>query len=137
MKYAVSHRTVYEYSDDVRNSLGLAHVAPRPVAWQQIASHTVTIDPEPNDISHERDAFGNVVTYFHVTVPHTRLVVDARTDVTVEAPAMTVRRWRCPGSNRVRCSILMRPAPGPPRSSLWSPRRLSTSPTPTRMPRHP
>ena len=34
MKYAVSHRTVYEYSDDVRNSLGLAHVAPRPVAWQ-------------------------------------------------------------------------------------------------------
>lgn len=86
MKYLVSHRTVYEYSDDVRNSLGLAHVAPRPVAWQQIASHAVTIDPEPNDVSHELDAFGNVVTYFHVTAPHTRLVVDARTDVTVDAP---------------------------------------------------
>ncbi|WP_229382235.1 transglutaminase family protein [Microbacterium schleiferi] len=86
MKYLVSHRTVYEYSEDVRNSLGLAHVAPRPVAWQQIASHDVTIDPEPNDVSHERDAFGNVVTYFHVTAPHQRLIVDARTDVTVDSP---------------------------------------------------
>lgn len=86
MKYLVSHRTTYEYSDDVRNSLGLAHVAPRPVSWQQIAAHDVTIDPAPSDVSHERDAFGNVVTYFHVTAPHTRLVVEARTDVTVEAP---------------------------------------------------
>lgn len=86
MKYIVSHRTTYEYSDDVRNSLGLAHVALRPVPWQHIAEHDVTIDPAPSDISHERDAFGNVVTYFHVTEPHTRLVVDARSDVTVDVP---------------------------------------------------
>ncbi|GAA1706645.1 transglutaminase family protein [Microbacterium sediminicola] len=86
MKYVVSHRTTYEYSEDVRNSLGLAHVAPRTLAWQQISGYDVTIDPTPGDVSHELDAFGNVVTYFHVTAPHTRLVVDARSDVVVDVP---------------------------------------------------
>lgn len=96
MKYVVSHRTIYEYSDDVRNSLGLAHVALRPLPWQRVLEHDVSIEPVPSDISHERDAFGNVVTYFHVTTPHTRLVVDARSDVTVDQPRYDDRALRLP-----------------------------------------
>lgn len=86
MKYRVTHRTDYEYSDDVRNSLGLAHVTPRGLPWQQVEGYTLTVDPVPADLTHDRDGYGNVVTTFHVTAPHTRLSVQAAGDVEVVAP---------------------------------------------------
>ncbi|WP_375385060.1 transglutaminase N-terminal domain-containing protein [uncultured Microbacterium sp.] len=82
----MAHRTEYSYDDDVRDSLGLVHGVPRPLPWQQVAWHRVTVDPEPGDLTEDLDGYGNVVSYFHVTEPHRRLTIEAQSEVTVVAP---------------------------------------------------
>lgn len=84
MRYRVWHRTAYSYNKDVRNSLGLAHMAPRALAWQQVSAHELTVDPVPADVSRDVDCYGNTVTYFHVIEPHVELTVESTTDVEVE-----------------------------------------------------
>lgn len=86
MRYQIAHRTAYSYDDDVRDSLGLAHGVPRPLPWQQVAWHKVSVDPIPGDLTEDLDGYGNVVSYFHVTEPHRKLTVEARSEVTVVAP---------------------------------------------------
>jgi transglutaminase-like putative cysteine protease len=86
MRYRVAHTTTYSYDDDVSSSYGLAHLRPRELPWQHVSSRGVSIDPVPGDLSHDIDGYGNVVSYFHVTEPHTRLIIDALSDVTVEVP---------------------------------------------------
>jgi transglutaminase-like putative cysteine protease len=85
VKYRVWHRTAYTYNRDVRNSLGLAHMAPRALPWQHVSEHELCIDPLPGHVSRDTDAYGNTVTYFHVVEPHVELTVEATTDVEVEA----------------------------------------------------
>lgn len=88
MKYRVWHRTTYTYDDDVSNSYGIAYVTPRSVGSQQVvASVDVTIDPEPGDVTHDVDFYGNATTYFQVTEPHRLLVVDATSEVEVAVPS--------------------------------------------------
>jgi transglutaminase-like putative cysteine protease len=84
MRYRVTHRTDYAYDDDVSSSFGLAHLRPRQLPWQQVVSRGVSIDPAPGDITDDVDLYGNVVSYFHVTEPHTRLTIDAASEVAVE-----------------------------------------------------
>ncbi|HAN24846.1 MAG: hypothetical protein CMH36_00530 [Microbacterium sp.] len=90
MKYRVRHRTEYTYSSEVENSLGLAHLAPRALPWQRVGEHELTIDPVPGDRRLDADVYGNHLTYFHVTDPHERLVVEARTEVEVVDTAYDV-----------------------------------------------
>ncbi|GAA1467215.1 transglutaminase family protein [Microbacterium thalassium] len=86
MKYLLSHRTHYVYDKPVRNSLGVHHLRPRQLPWQQVASHAVSLDPLPADFTPDVDYYGNAVTYYHVTAPHTELVIDAASEVTVDTP---------------------------------------------------
>jgi transglutaminase-like putative cysteine protease len=86
MRYRVEHRTTYTYDDDVQSSYGIAHIVPRALEWQQVVWHRVGIDPAPSDESADLDAYGNVVSYFHVTDPHSRLVIDASSEILVETP---------------------------------------------------
>ncbi|MFT4287141.1 transglutaminase family protein [Nocardioides sp.] len=85
--YQVTHTTTYSYDEDVTDSLGIAHVTPRALPWQQVASTEVVIEPEPGDLSTDVDYYGNTVTYFQVTTPHTTLEVEAVSQVDVVAPA--------------------------------------------------
>lgn len=85
--YRVTHRTTYSYDEDVTDSLGIAHLVPRELPWQQVASSTVTVDPEPGDLDHDTDHYGNTATYFQVTRGHRRLEVTAVSDVTVATPS--------------------------------------------------
>ncbi|MFT4261993.1 MAG: transglutaminase family protein [Nocardioides sp.] len=84
--YVVTHRTVYTYDEDVTDSLGIAHVVPRALPWQQVGDPVVTVAPAPADQSTDIDFYGNVVTYFQVLTPHTTLEVDAVSSVDVVAP---------------------------------------------------
>lgn len=86
MRYRVSHRTVYSYDQDVRDSLGIAHLAPRRLSWQQVHSHRLQVTPGPSDASQDSDGYGNLMDYFHVTAAHHRLTVDAVSEVTVLDP---------------------------------------------------
>lgn len=86
MKYRLSHRTAYTYDKPVRNSVGTYHLRPRDLPWQRLTSHGVVVSPVPGDLAPDTDYFGNSATYFHVTEPHTNLVIDALSEVEVEAP---------------------------------------------------
>ena len=83
MKYRVTHRTTYAYDDDVESSYGLAHLRPRELPWQEVSTRGVSIEPTPGDLSDDTDCYGNVVSYFHVSEPHTRLTIDATSEVSV------------------------------------------------------
>lgn len=86
MRYRVWHRTTYTYSDQVEDSVGLYHLVPRDLPWQQVHDHAVTVQPPPGDIDPDVDYFGNAATYFHLTQPHGTLVIEAAGDVEVQAP---------------------------------------------------
>jgi transglutaminase-like putative cysteine protease len=84
--YRVSHRTTYTYDDEVTDSLGIAHLVPRVLPWQSVASYGLAIDPSPGDLSHDVDYYGNTATYFQVTEPHSRLEIEAVSEVEVGVP---------------------------------------------------
>ncbi|WP_193607549.1 transglutaminase family protein [Nocardioides lijunqiniae] len=83
MRYRVRHSTTYTYDDLVTDSLGVAHLVPRELAWQQVASYAVTVTPDAGDVTHDVDHYGNLATYFQVTRPHEELVVEATSEVAV------------------------------------------------------
>ena len=87
MRYRVTHRTTYTYDDDVSDSLGIAHLVPRDLPWQHVTEPQVLVEPLPGDIEHDEDYYGNVVTYFQVTAPHTELEIEAVSEVEVVTPA--------------------------------------------------
>lgn len=115
MRYRVSHRTTYSYDDDVNDSLGIGHVVPRVLPWQQVASYDVAITPTPSDLTHDVDYYGNVATYFQVTEPHRVLEVEATSEVDVQDPtydeAALAQPWE-----RAR-PLLETSTPGPWRAS--------------------
>ncbi|MCW2795488.1 MAG: hypothetical protein JWM79_985 [Nocardioides sp.] len=84
MRYRVRHRTTYSYDEDVNDSLGIGHLVPRTLPWQQVTSYDVTVSPAPGDLSHDIDYYGNVATYFQVTEPHRKLEIEATSEVEVE-----------------------------------------------------
>ena len=85
----ITHRTTYSYDDEVTDSLGIAHLVPRALPWQSVASYDVTVSPAPVDLSHDTDYYGNCATYFQVTDPHTRLEIEAVSEVDVTTPAVS------------------------------------------------
>lgn len=95
--YRVWHRTAYTYSKPVQDSVGQFHLVPRELAWQQVASADITVEPTPGDMHTDIDYFGNSSTYFHLTNPHSALSIECASDVTVEVPtydeAALARPW--------------------------------------------
>jgi transglutaminase-like putative cysteine protease len=89
MKWRVRHLTTYSYDDEVTDSLGIAHLVPRALPWQRVSSYDVLTDPVATDVSHDIDFYGNVATYFQVSEPHTRLVIEATSEVDVSSPVLS------------------------------------------------
>lgn len=81
--YRIEHRTTYNYDTDVTGSFGQFHLRPRDLEWQTCHSHEIVIDPAPADLYAHTDLYGNTKSYFHVTEPHTELVVTAVSTVEV------------------------------------------------------
>lgn len=96
-RYRVEHRTTYTYDEDVTDSFGIGHLVPRTLPWQQVAEYDVAVTPAPGDLSRDADYYGNTVSYFQVTTPHTELVVvgAGEVDVTVPVvdPNLLTRPW--------------------------------------------
>jgi transglutaminase-like putative cysteine protease len=86
VRYRVWHSTTYTYDDHVTDSLGVAHLVPRTLPWQQVTSYDIVVTPVPGDLTHDTDYYGNQSTYFQVTHAHDELVVEATSEVSVEAP---------------------------------------------------
>jgi len=95
-RYRIQHSTTYGYDADVTASYGQFHLRPRDLPWQRCVDHAVTITPEPADLFVHDDLYGNAKSYFHVTEPHTELVVTAVSHVEVEQQQLDPDRLALP-----------------------------------------
>ncbi|MGC1521067.1 MAG: transglutaminase family protein [Steroidobacteraceae bacterium] len=82
-RYAVRHTTVYEYGGDVAHSHHLLHLTPREFEHQRCLSHSLRLDPLPNFLHEDLDAFGNRIARLEYARSHERLSVSAEMQVEV------------------------------------------------------
>jgi transglutaminase-like putative cysteine protease len=85
MLFSVIHRTTYLYTAPVSLSYHTAHLRPLDQGTQRCRSHQLAISPLPTSIEEDRDYFGNGVAAFNITQPHRELVVEAISEVEVNA----------------------------------------------------
>lgn len=85
-RYKVEHETRYAYTAPVSQSWQLARLTPRrTLRWQRVLSHSVEIEPVPDERIDVVDSFGNEVTHFGLHGAHRLLVVTMRCVVEVDA----------------------------------------------------
>jgi len=83
--YQIFHDTHYEYDSPVSLAQQLAHLWPRPCAWQRCTEQQLLINPTPTSRRDELDVFGNPLTRLAFERPHDELKVNARLRVEVLA----------------------------------------------------
>ena len=93
MKLQVTHETRYDYAPAVDTAEHLAFLQPLNKPHQRLLSHSLKISPEPAQLSHNQDVFGNPRCFFSLKVSHLQLLVMAQSVVTTSAsqpPASTI-----------------------------------------------
>jgi len=75
MRLQVTHETVYDYLPAVETAQHMAYLTPLDHASQTLLGHNLQVSPEPAQINHTRDLFGNTRSFFSLQVPHTQLLV--------------------------------------------------------------
>ena len=88
VQYEVVHTTRYDYRESVAVSHHMARLSPRVLPYQQRLQHDLLIEPPPAVMTTHTDYFGNAVTYFAMQGAHKRLIVRARSQVTMQAPSL-------------------------------------------------
>jgi len=84
MALLANHLTTYTYGAPVSICHTDVHLTPRGDHGQTVIEHSLEIEPAP-DFSAERiDYFGNVVTSFSISEPHSELKIAARSIVEIE-----------------------------------------------------
>jgi transglutaminase-like putative cysteine protease len=101
MLYDITHRTTYGYGSDVSVSHHLAHLQPRELRSQQVTGFKLSVEPAPVVSSERVDYYGNTTNFFSIGSPHDRLVVTARSRVSVTAPLLP-EASRTPAWQQVR-----------------------------------
>jgi transglutaminase-like putative cysteine protease len=86
MKYEVTHRTTYHYSEPVTLGHNSTHLTPRTLPRQRCLANRLAILPTPSCQRNWIDYFGNQVTYFTVEEEHRELTVTAISEVAIEDP---------------------------------------------------
>ena len=79
------HDTHYAYSPAVENAHHVVHVQPMSNAVQTVLSHTLQIDPAPDQQRTALDVFGNSRTFFSLHRSHQALCVSATSVVQTHA----------------------------------------------------
>ncbi len=83
--YQILHDTHYHYDSPVSLAQQLAHLWPRPCAWQICREQALHISPQPTWRLDDYDVFGNPLTRLTFERPHDELKVSARLKVEVLA----------------------------------------------------
>ncbi|MFT5523814.1 MAG: transglutaminase-like putative cysteine protease [Pirellulaceae bacterium] len=86
MRYKVVHTTNYEYSEVVPVCQNVIHLAPRNLPRQKCDDFRLVIQPEPLNLEHRMDYFGNQASHFSIERPHRGLTVAAMSQVVVFPP---------------------------------------------------
>jgi transglutaminase-like putative cysteine protease len=83
--YQVRHRTTYEYEDPVSVSHHILRLTPHNSRGQICRHSEISILPRPPVINWHVDYFGNKNATFTLLEPHDRLIVDASSELEVNA----------------------------------------------------
>src|ERR1700723_1860689 len=87
MNYRIVHRTTYRYKYPVSVGNHVACLKPRPLPHHQSARSDLRIQPTPATCTERMDYYGNLLCFFTIQEPHRELVVEARSEVTMEENA--------------------------------------------------
>jgi transglutaminase-like putative cysteine protease len=91
--YQIFHDTHYHYDSPVSLAQQLAHLWPRPCAWQRCTDRQMLISPQPTSRRDELDVFGNPLTRLAFERPHDELLVNASLTIEVlPRPALDFNR---------------------------------------------
>ncbi|PMZ78516.1 transglutaminase family protein [Pseudomonas sp. FW305-70] len=82
-RYQIFHDTHYHYDSPVSLAQQLAHLWPRPCAWQRCSDRQLQISPQPTSRRDELDVFGNPLTRLAFERPHDELLVNASLTIEV------------------------------------------------------
>ncbi|MCW8860558.1 MAG: transglutaminase family protein, partial [Deltaproteobacteria bacterium] len=85
MKYQLTHKTRYLYSQPVSYCRNEACLLPRDTVWQQCLSSRLEIEPTAVDLRERNDAFGNRLSHFAIQQTHKELLVTAISEVSIAA----------------------------------------------------
>ena len=87
MIYRVRHQTIYDYAEPVSLSHHVVRLTPRDLERQRRHSSELTIWPATSfQASTHIDYFGNEVTSFTLPESHSRMSVEATSELEVQAP---------------------------------------------------
>ena len=97
MKYRITHKTGYGYSEPAALSQNELFLFPRETAGQQVLDRTLIIEPTPQYLHLRTDYFGNTAHVFMVQHPHDHLSMTATSIVNtvrpVAPPAQETPAW--------------------------------------------
>src|SRR5579862_6584573 len=85
MIYQLRHRTTYDYEDPVSVSHHILRLTPRDTRAQTCRKSEISIIPRPPVITWHADYFDNQTGAFTLLEPHDRLIVDATSEMEVNA----------------------------------------------------
>jgi len=113
MNYRITHRTTCNYRSPVPVGKHVACLRPRVLPNQTLIKSELSVLPVPVSITERVDYFGNIQYFFIVQEPHKQLVVEARSEVRVEAgPALPMPKDSLPWEEVVRLLPLDQSAAG-------------------------
>ncbi len=84
MTYRIVHRTTYKYKYPVAFGNHVACLTPRTLEHHRCHWSELRIEPKPTTRSERVDYFGNRISLFTIQEPHKQLVVEARSEVSLD-----------------------------------------------------
>jgi transglutaminase-like putative cysteine protease len=84
MTYRIVHRTTYKYKYPVVFGNHVACLTPRTLDHHRCHWSELRITPQPASRSDRLDYYGNQISLFTIQQPHKQLVVEARSEVSIE-----------------------------------------------------
>lgn len=94
MRYRIRHRTTYTYKQPVSLGTHVACLTPHSRPEHVREWSEIRVDPQPVTRGERTDYFGNRLSFFSIEEPHTELVVESRSEVTVREHS---EAWRNAG----------------------------------------
>src|SRR5271156_5420279 len=76
----ITHRTTFVYADSARDSFNEVRLCPVDDTTQTCHGFVLRVDPDAA-VGEYADFYGNTVHYFDISGPHSRLVVEALSEV--------------------------------------------------------
>ncbi len=84
MTYRIVHRTTYKYRYPVALGNHVACLTPRTLDHHRCHWSELRVTPTPSTRSGRTDYFGNQISLFTVQEPHKQLIVEARSEVSLD-----------------------------------------------------